>query len=130
MDKRRVDALVAERLFGWHWVKDRRTGQRILVDSDTEWVETFDLGTRVDPLAGLPHFSTTWEGLGKVVERMWELGYAYEIGRNFHGSIYAGFDSIEDPRDNGHGTANTDPMAASLAALRTMWVNLEDLNRE
>jgi hypothetical protein len=56
-DDRRLDAELAVLLFGYKWIAERRTGQQILVDSDTEWVESFS--DAIDPLNDVPVLSSS-----------------------------------------------------------------------
>ena len=149
MDDRKLCELAAIHIFGWKWIDDRRTGQPILVDSDTEWVETFDLGTRVDPLQSLPDY-LTGDGMLRVIERMTTgLGYRFwlewlpsrgiscnmktqEVRHTplWSASFYTTTlkDAIERGVSDfrkGRGCADTAPRVVLLAALRAMGVDID-----
>ena len=123
MDDRKLCELAAIHIFGWKWIDDRRTGQPILVDSDTEWVETFDLGTRVDPLQSLPDY-LTGDGMLRVIERMRELGWEFTLQLFGDGIAWAKFNK-PDGRGYDYEEADTAPRAVLPAALRAMGVDID-----
>ena len=127
MDDRTLCELAAIHIFGWKWIDDRRTGQPILVDSDTEWVETFDLGTRVDPLQSLPDY-LTGDGMLRVIEKMRELGFDCVIqcdSQSVEAVMYCGeFIQHEHKWNRYSEFSDTAPRAVLPAALRAMGVDL------
>jgi hypothetical protein len=130
MDNRKVDALLEKRLFGkciherqeWREWEDymcmaasRSSGRMVCLDCGEN-----------DPEVG---YYGTWAGMGSVVERMRELGWEFTLQLFGDGIAWVKFNK-PDGRGYDYEEANTAPMAVALAALRTMGVNLEDLNRE
>ena len=71
---REENALVAEKVMGgpeenpyWYWFRTTDDGLPAIKN------------TGLPPMFTGPDFTTTWDGLGRVVERMQELGYLLDL---------------------------------------------------
>lgn len=80
------------------------------------------------PRSEAPHYSTTWEGMRLVVERMQELAFSFKLSKNIRRSCdpshitdlwWSYFDEINGVKAGG-ATEVTAPHAVCLAALRAM----------
>jgi hypothetical protein len=120
---RDLDAALAEKLFG---------AKVELVEkawSDDDWLHgdyptetdcigivnpNFKPGGPTPPAWVVPGYSTTWEGMGLVVEEMRERGFCVEIeyGPGSNSVVYATFVRTV-PRAHGH--AKTKPMPEAVA---------------
>lgn len=98
-------------------------------DGDMPGWEAFD-GTS---WKGVPAFSTTWEGMGLVVERMDELGMHCRIQTPFEPDMryHAGFTPHSVTGWNGRpdhaDSADTAPLAVCLAALKAKGIDVAAL---
>jgi ABA sandwich protein len=74
-DERALDALVAERIFGWRWMRSSVSGRQAIfpMDQHPEWFTA--PASRVEGLANdwdcrLPHYSTDMAAAWLVVEKL------------------------------------------------------------
>ena len=130
---REIDARVAVEVMGWkrRWPAvlggkcreiNKNTGyMTIHRESDDAWnVPTSGGGTK--RVVGCPHYSTTWEAMGLVVEKIKHLefdltffpgsGWHVNLGNYVDGVL--NFDSVVEE------VAETAPMAVALIALKVM----------
>jgi hypothetical protein len=135
--ERERDAMIAERLFGWAWLagelwshtKGGKFYRGIFPDKAKHLYKVRPatgkepLFTNWDGEGRLPHYSTTFEGVGLIVARMIELGFSVSIhGPRLTGDypFSAAFaPTIDNERwiDWGDVMAATIPEAVALAAL-------------
>lgn len=131
-----INVALALHLFGWRWLEDRRhKGHMVLVEPDTEWVEDYS-DAPSDGMADVLHYSSTWEGMGLVVEAMrtkaargydgwWcRITSPFEPGEPwFVGFTPLGWSGWNGRPDHEAGDAAA-PMAAALAALMVLGVEV------
>lgn len=112
MTDRELDAAVSEVLFGagtYNYQALGRTERNYVLrpaGPGTAWSK-------------LPHYSSTWEGLGLVIEAMRELGFECDLITWAGGANSAKFGCPWDVPSSSQGmeTAATAPRAVAMAAL-------------
>jgi hypothetical protein len=122
---RRIDALVAEHVMGWHFDGHNWSFP------DGEWQ-----ACECSEPNGPSGFTTSWDAAGQVVERMRERGFNWKIvsGIDFRPlrSVWRvetdNWDIGSTPSDrNGGAFADTLPLAVCLAALRACGVQVDEV---
>lgn len=130
MTPREIDALLAERLFGW---------TRVEQHEGTSYAMPFCVGSPpnspepCDSLQGtgegryhVPRYSTTWNGMGAVIEAMRAKGSSLTRFDDFCQALMEMNDG--EPDDGGTTLFNVmgslSPMAVALAALRALGVEV------
>jgi len=97
---RDLDVVVAQVVFG----------ERVWSDADGHWLDRHRLNT-------LPCYSTAWAGFGELVERMYSLGWTYDVDAT---APEKGIDVSFHPKNpafRAKGTGSTLPRAACIAAI-------------
>jgi len=114
---RKLDAEIAEKVFGFP-VHRCDLGR-------TTYTESYDDGTPMGGRRGCREYSTTWEGMGLLVEKMRELGYRMEIEIDPE-SVCCSVFEIDKENDNYiplTGNCNdrdSAPHACAIAALKAV----------
>ena len=118
-DDRARDAYLAERLFGWTNIKaDSWFGNR--------WYGLGGLPPDGDRYEGVPPYSTTWEGAGRVLAGMGELGYRLVLLVAPDGVTTAGFWLERDPSVATHPVTDSDATQAITQAVVAALERKED----
>ncbi len=145
MDTRRLDALLAIHLFGLDaaerdvvCVRERgisNAWQNVIYDVATSWTRAAHRKRRMLVVPGGPsdyvevdHYSTTWAGMGLVVEAMGGKGMMLQLNVERWGSGNAQFitplaDLLGCP---GWSHADAAPLAVALAACRALGVEVPE----
>lgn len=110
--EREVDAVLAERLFGWHAIRSR----------PNRWNQPDVFGVRNpgDWEYAVPAYSTTYEGMGLVLEAMHARGYHWRSGQNGDGYYSHFYSSVWAKPGSSAGPLESLPMAVALAALAAL----------
>lgn len=124
---RELDAKVAEVVFGWRWITLDFGGtlssilvlpeiQELFVSPGGGW-QNGKLGTPTVSSAfpQVPAYSSTWEGMGLLVEEMVKREYLPTFTINGESLWYAEF--FISSEDYGEGCGETAPLAVARAAL-------------
>jgi len=134
LPERERDALVAEKVFDDPTPTARikivghLSAQTLFESCDPEpqsWFRDFDVSN--DCWYWRPkHFTTTYEGMGLVIERMQQAGYWLSLKSPFRPGLdwHAGFTPHDMTGWNGRpdheGSSDTAPLAVALAALKAL----------
>ncbi len=115
MTPQEINDLLAIHLFGWRPVDDPELGLWFRVPSGG--LNPAGFGSEDRP----PLFSSTWEGLGLVVEAMRARGRRLELYdmTDYWSACFGGAQAKGD-------MTNTGPMAVALAALRDLGTEVTD----
>jgi hypothetical protein len=125
IDWRKVDALIAEHLFGYREIVTLESGY--LVGLHPRQIEY-----GMTPHETIPFYSATWVGMGEVLEAMRRKGFRTSISfgqpwgeyrESWHGWFYR-FEVGEQKQEGCHD-ADTAPRAVALAALKALGVSID-----
>lgn len=106
---RALDAAVAEHVIGWTrmpWKKEKG-----VLEGEFMWKTPGDEGLYP---AELPRYSTTWEGMGLVVEEMKRRGWRWAAFDESSGYLCS---FVRDDEEEIYASAPTAPEAVARAAL-------------
>ncbi len=150
MDTRRLDALLAIHLFGLDaveqdvvcvrergtnnaWQDTNNAWHDAIYDVAAPWARAGHRKRRKLVVPGGPgdyvevdHYSTTWAGMGLVVDAMRERGWDFCL-QSFHDAddVWAKFGALNrDGREGSH--SDRSPTAVALDALRALGVEVTD----
>ncbi len=143
MDTRAIDRLLAIHLFGLDaaerdvvCVRERgisNAWQNVIYDVATSWTRAAHRKRRMLVVPGGPsdyvevdHYSTTWAGMGLVVDAMREKGWDLCL-QSFHDAddAWAKFGALNrDGREGSH--SDRSPTAVALDALRALGVEVTE----
>lgn len=124
---RRIDALVAEHVFGAEWHDAADDGWRVLRHYDPSHT-AYSIVAMRDPDGELSRpttrYSTTWEGMGLVVEKHLADGGFVDMESDGPRIEWTVVFQDSAGRPFGRATAATAPLACALAALRAKGVDV------
>jgi hypothetical protein len=125
MDNREIDALIAEKLFGWEWMQGR--ANNLVPPNKVKAAQAFGMHRGRNPdlhttaPSTLPHFSTDPAASDQLLDRMRGLGWKYRImwnGEDFTVTMQRGTPL------NGWGfseaESDTQRMAVAMACLKAV----------
>ncbi len=125
LSAREKDAVVAEKVMGALWWRSSSTGRRALfMEKPPEWFTERADGTedRVgdwNHYGGFASYTTSWDAMREVVEKMSGDGFAWSIYDYVPGDRGAFFHA-PDSGPVTHATAPTEPEAVCIAALTAL----------